>query len=333
MSGGVDSSVSAALLLNNFNVVGVTMRLFDNFNCIDAKSVANHLGINHYVADFHNQFADIQNYFIYEYLRGRTPNPCVHCNKFIKFGLLLDFAKSIGADFLATGHYARIIHEDNRFKLKKATDIKKDQSYVLYNLSADNLSRIIFPLGEMSKSDTRKLAESLNLPVANKPDSQEICFVPNDDYKAFIASRAGDAEALKAGNIVDTAGNILGRHNGVANYTIGQRKGLGIAAECPLYVVRLDVANHQVVVGKSEELFSDELTANNVHWIYKPKNFPVKLQAKIRYGFRVNDCIVESFGENLHVKFFEPQRAITKGQSIVFYDGDEVLGGGVIDNV
>ena len=342
MSGGVDSSLSAAILLyRGFEVVGVTMWLeneeFHEKSCCssqeiqDAKTVANQLGIVHYVADFRKIFREeVENYFVAEYLRGRTPNPCVHCNKKIKFGKLFDFAKYIGADFLATGHYARIVFEDDRFKLKKGVDIKKDQSYVLYNLTAENLSQIIFPLGDMSKDETRNVAESLNLPVAHKRDSQEICFIPNNDYKDFISRRADDVDALKAGEIVDTNGKVLGRHNGFANYTIGQRKGLGIAAECPLYVVRIDVAKRQVVVGKSDELFSDELTAENVHWIYTPKNFPVKLQAKIRYGFRVANCTVENFGENLRVKFDEPQRAITAGQSIVFYDDDEVLGGGTI---
>ena len=333
MSGGVDSSLTAAILLNRgFEVVGVTMQLDDvSAEFQDAKAVASQLGIVHYVADFRKIFrAEIENYFVAEYLRGRTPNPCVRCNKKIKFGKLFDFAKYIGADYLATGHYARIVFEDDRYKLKKGVDLKKDQSYVLYNLTAENLSRIIFPLGDMSKTETRTVAESLKLSVAHKRDSQEICFVPNNDYKDFISRRADNSNALKAGDIVDTSGKVLGRHNGVANYTIGQRKGLGIAAESPLYVVRIDVDKRQVIVGKSDELFSDELTVENVHWIYPPEKFPVKLQAKIRYGFRVADCTVENFGDNLHVKFNEPQRAITAGQSIVFYDGDEVLGGGVI---
>ena len=333
MSGGVDSSLTAAILLERgFEVFGVTMLLNDvatEFH--DAEKVADKLGIFHFTADFREIFKrEVEDYFVAEYLRGRTPNPCVRCNKKIKFGALFDFAKSHGADYLATGHYARIVFEDGRYKLKKGVDVKKDQSYVLYNLTAEMLPKIFLPLGDMSKVETRRLAEEMNLPVAHKPDSQEICFVPNDDYKNFISSRAGDADALKCGDIVDTEGKVLGRHNGVANYTIGQRKGLGIAAETPLYVVRLDVKKRQVVVGKSDEIFSSELTAENVHWIYKPKNFPVKLQAKIRYTPRIFDCVAESFGDNLRVKFFEPQRAVTSGQSIVFYDGDEVLGGGVI---
>ena len=342
MSGGVDSSLTAALLLDKgFEVVGVTMRLEDNEtdskSCCsqnelkDALAVANYLGIFHHVVDFRAIFeSEIENYFVEEYLRGRTPNPCVKCNKKIKFGKLFDFAKEIGADFLATGHYARTVFEDGRFKLKKAVDTYKDQSYVLYNLTPEKLSQIIFPLGELSKVETRKLAEEMHLPVAKKPDSQEICFVPNDDYKTFLKSRAQNSDALMSGEIVDTSGKVLGVHSGVANYTIGQRKGLGIAAPYPLYVVKLDVENHKVIVGKNEELFSSSLTAESVHWIYKPKIFPAKLQAKIRYGTKIFDCVVEEEKNFVRVKFSEPVRAITAGQSVVFYDGDELLGGGVI---
>jgi len=341
MSGGVDSSLTAALLIQRgFEVFGVTMWLetdeFNSRSCCssteirDAKIVAAQLGIKHFTADFRAEFnAEIENYFVEEYLKGRTPNPCVLCNKKIKFGKLFDFAQQLGADYLATGHYARIIFEDGRFKLKKAVDLKKDQSYVLYNLTPEKLSKIILPLGEFSKVETRALAEKLNLISAHKKDSQEICFVPNDDYKTFISTRAEDADALQPGEIVNTAGKILGRHNGVANYTIGQRKGLGIAAENPLYVLKLDVATRRVIVGSNAETFSKTLTAENVHWIYPPK-FPARVQAKIRYGFKVADCTVESFDEILKVTFDEPQRAITAGQSVVFYDGDEVLGGGVI---
>ena len=342
MSGGVDSSLTAALLLDKgFEVVGVTMRLEDNEtdskSCCsqnelkDALAVANYLGIFHHVVDFRAIFeSEIENYFVAEYLRGHTPNPCVKCNKKIKFGKLFDFAKSIGADFLATGHYARTVFEDGRFKLKKAVDTYKDQSYVLYNLTPEKLSQIIFPLGELSKTETRKLAEEMHLPVAKKPDSQEICFVPNDDYKTFLKSHAQNSDALMSGEIVDTSGKVLGVHSGVANYTIGQRKGLGIAAPYPLYVVKLDVENHKVIVSRNEELFSSSLTAENVHWIYKPKIFPAKLQAKVRYGTKIFDCVVEEEKNFVRVNFSEPVRAITAGQSVVFYDGDELLGGGVI---
>lgn len=341
MSGGVDSSLTAALLIQqNFEVIGVTMWLeteeFNSRSCCssseirDAKIVAAQLGIKHYVADFREIFqAEIENYFVEEYLKGRTPNPCVRCNKLIKFGKLFDFATEQGADFLATGHYAKVVFEDGRYKLKKAADLKKDQSYVLYNLTPEKLSKIILPLGEFSKVETRELAEKLKLISAHKKDSQEICFVPNDDYKSFIEARADSTDALEAGEIVNTAGKILGRHNGVANYTIGQRKGLGIAAENPLYVVKLDVENRRVIVGSNAETFSNTLTAENVHWIYQPK-FPARLQCKIRYGFRVADCTVEQVEDKVRVTFDEPQRAITAGQSVVFYNGDEVLGGAVI---
>ena len=251
------------------------------------------------------------------------------CNREIKFGRLFDFATELGADYLSTGHYARIIFEDGRFKLKQALDVRKDQSYVLYNLTADKLAKIILPLGEFSKTDTRRLAEEKNLPVAHKPDSQEICFVPDDDYKAFLQNFAPNADALKSGEIVDTCGKILGNHSGVANYTIGQRKGLGIAAPQPLYVTRLDVANKKVVVDTNDKLFSKTLTASDVHWIYKP-TLPKTLQAKIRYGSKFADCMVAEEENFLSVTFAEPQRAITPGQSIVFYDGDEVLGGAII---
>lgn len=332
MSGGVDSSLTAALLIQRgFEVFGVTMQIKDDSaEFDDAKKVAAQLGIKHFTADFRADFkAEIENYFVEEYLKGRTPNPCVLCNKKIKFGKLFNFAQELGADFLATGHYARIVFEDGRFKLKKAVDLKKDQSYVLYNLTPEKLSKIILPLGDFSKVETRALAEKLNLISAHKKDSQEICFVPNDDYKTFIAARAENADALMEGEIVDTAGKILGRHNGVANYTIGQRKGLGIAAENPLYVLKLDVERRRVVVGSNAETFSESLAAENVHWIYPPK-FPARLQCKIRYSPRVADCTVESLGEFLKVTFDEPQRAVTAGQSVVFYDCEEVLGGGVI---
>ena len=333
MSGGVDSSLTAALLIEQgFEVFGVTMLLSDGEeNISDAQKVCRHLGINHHVADLRKIFrAKVENYFVVEYLRGRTPNPCVRCNREIKFGALFDFAKNFGADFFSTGHYARIVFEDGRFKLKKAADVKKDQSYVLYNLTAEKLAKIILPLGNFSKVETRALAEKFNLPVAQKPDSQEICFVPDDDYKNFILSRAPTAQALQAGEIVDADGKILGTHRGVANYTIGQRKGLGIAAEHPLYVTRLDVENKKVIVGTNDNLFTKTLTAGDAHWIYKP-NLPKTLSAKIRYGSKIFSCNVIEEENFLRVEFVEPVRAITPGQSIVFYDGEEVLGGAIID--
>ena len=333
MSGGVDSSLTAALLIERgFDVVGVTGLFDDAQNLSDAQNVCAYLGIKHHVADFRKIFrTQVEDYFVAEYLRGRTPNPCVRCNREIKFGALFDTAvKNFGADFLATGHYAQVVFEDGRFKLKRAVDVRKDQSYVLYNLTADKLAKIILPLGELSKAETRSLAERLKIPVAHKPDSQEICFVPDDDYKSFVAARKPEAQALQAGDIVDANGKILGQHCGVANYTIGQRKGLGIAAPQPLYVTRLDIDGRKVFVDTGDKLFSDELTAHEAHWIYKP-TLPKSLHAKIRYGSRTAACTVAEDGNFLRVTFDEPQRAITAGQSVVFYDGDEVLGGAIID--
>lgn len=334
MSGGVDSSLTAALLLErNFEVIGVTMKLKNNSDkeISDAQKVAETLGIKFFVADFREDFQkEVVNYFVEEYLRGNTPNPCIMCNKKIKFGKLFDFAENIGADFLATGHYAKIIFEDGRYKLKKAADLKKDQSYVLYNLTAEKLSKIILPLGEFSKNETRALAEKLNLPVAQKKDSQEICFVPNDDYKTFLKNFPQTSAAFRSGKIIDTSGKILGTHKGFANYTIGQRKGLGIAAENPLYVTKIDAENNKIVVGNNSETFSKTLTAKNVHWIYKP-NFEKILDAKIRYGFKTAKCKIFEQENFLRVEFLEKQRAVTPGQSIVFYDNDEVIGGGIIE--
>ncbi len=341
MSGGVDSSLTAALLLERgFDVIGITMKLKSDDKTLcnneinDARQVSDFLGIRHYVVDFHESFQNkIVNNFIEEYLRGRTPNPCVACNKYIKFGKLFDFVKNIGADFLSTGHYARIDCVNGKFFLKKGCDLKKDQSYVLYNLTAEQLAKIILPLGEKSKEETRKLAEKFKLPVSHKPDSQEICFVPNDDYKKFLQGNANkNSAALQPGEIVSSDGKVLGKHNGVAFYTIGQRKGLGIAAENPLYVVKLDIEKRQVIVGGVEEVFCKVLTANNLHWIY-PQNFPLKATAKIRYGSKVADCIVNKIENgSVKVEFETLQRAVTAGQSIVFYDDDIVLGGGIICN-
>ena len=334
MSGGVDSSLTAAILqYRGFEVVGVTMRLDESGGCCDiadAQAIAEYLGIEYQVADYRKFFHDtVEKYFVEEYLSGRTPNPCVRCNREVKFGKLFEFADFIGADFLATGHYARVVTEGGRVQLKRAVDERKDQSYVLYNLTAEKLSRIIFPLGELTKSETRELAERLRLPVAHKPDSQEVCFVPNDDYKNFLQSAEPNAEALQSGEIVDASGKVLGSHSGVANYTIGQRRGLGIAAEHPLYVTGLNVARRQIIVGSSEKLFSKRLTAEDAHWIYKPQ-LPRTLHAKIRYGSRLAECTVAEDEKKLRLNFAEPQRAITPGQSVVFYDGEEVLGGAII---
>lgn len=333
MSGGVDSSLTAALLMERgFKVLGLTMQLTDESKAAnDARRVADCLNIEHHVIDLRAAFKHhVVDCFINDYLNGRTPNPCVECNKFIKFGALYDRAMELGADYFSTGHYARIELINGRHQLMKGLDRRKDQSYVLYNFRADQLPKIILPLGDQSKDRTRELAAQLKIPVADKPDSQEICFVPDDDYKAFLQSNAQQSKALEIGNIVDGDGKILGRHNGAAFYTIGQRKGLGIAAPEPLYVLGTDVERRQVIVGASSDLFSNTLIADRVHWIY-PIELPLRAEAKIRYGPRVAQCTVEEFDGRIKVTFDEPQRAITRGQSIVFYEGDRVLGGGIIE--
>lgn len=333
MSGGVDSSLTAALLLERgFDVIGLTMQLTDDSTAAadDARRVADFLHIEHHVVDLRAEFkAHVVNYFVDEYLNGRTPNPCVECNKFIKFGALFGRAMQFGADYFSTGHYARVERIGDRYQLLKGADLRKDQSYVLYNLRAEQLPKIILPLGAQSKDQTRAAAEKMGLPVAHKPDSQEICFVPNDDYKSFLKARASEAAALKAGAIIDVDGKILGEHNGAAFYTIGQRKGLGIAAPEPLYVVGTAVERREVIVGNSSDLFSSTLTVDDVHWIY-PVELPLRAEAKIRYSPRVAPCTVRSIDNRIAVRFDEPQRAITCGQSIVFYDDKIVLGGGKI---
>ncbi len=346
MSGGVDSSLTAAVLLEQgYNVFGVTMTLSDDSRekggstaIRDAKRVADELGIEHHVANYHVGFKqDVINYFINEYAHGRTPNPCVVCNNKIKFGRLLKDCMAMGADYVATGHYARtFIDEQGRCLVRKAVDAHKDQSYMLYTLNQFAISHFLFPMGEHSKAVTRQMAKDRNLVVAEKPESQEICFIPNDDYKAYLKLKAPDI--FKPGDVVDVNGKVLGRHEGIPFYTVGQRKGLGIAAEHPLYVVGLDVKNNRVIVGENKDVFAKGLIAKNLNFFTKDSfDEPFETSAKIRYGNRECKCTVspiEIDGEKAaELIFTEPQRAITPGQSAVFYDGDILVGGGVIDKV
>ena len=344
MSGGVDSSLTAAVLLEQgYNVFGVTMSLSDSSReaggstaARDAKRVADELGIKHYVVSYHEKFRnDVINYFINEYAHGRTPNPCVMCNNRIKFGQLLKDCMGMGADLVATGHYARNAQDETgRWLIKKGVDLHKDQSYVLYTLDQFAISHFLFPMGEHSKVVTRQMAEDRNLVVAKKPESQEICFIPNDDYKAYLKQMAPDI--FKPGEIVDTNGNVLGKHNGIPYYTIGQRKGLGIAAEHPLYVVGIDAKNNRVIVGENKDVFANGLIAENMHFITKDSfDEPFETSAKIRYGKKECRCKVSPLdgGKNAKIEFAEPQRAITPGQSVVFYDGDVLVGGGVINHL
>lgn len=347
MSGGVDSAVSAYLIKQEHEALGVTMKLHDetdnliygensccsNQDILDAKSVCALVGIPHEVHDFGASFREcVISDFINCYKNGSTPNPCVVCNRKIKFEALLKLALERGYDAIATGHYARIeLGKNGRYLLKKAVDLTKDQSYVLYSLSQHQLAHTIFPLGEMSKADARELAEKIGFTNAIKHDSQDICFVPDGDYVSFIERTTG--ETFKKGHFTDLNGRVLGTHEGIIKYTIGQRKGLGIAFGEPIYVVKKDVENNAVILGRNSDLFGTTLTASNINLISCERiNEPMRVKAKIRYNQKEQSATVEQIDENrIKVTFDEPQRAITKGQSVVLYDGDIVVGGGIIE--
>ena len=344
MSGGVDSSVTAALLKDRgFEVIGITMQIWersqDRNGCCgigsveDAKKVAYKLGIPHYVLNFRDIFKEkvIAN-FCEEYKDGRTPNPCIRCNQYIKFDALLKKARQIGADYIATGHYARIEFENKRkrYLLKKGIDFRKDQSYVLYVMNQEQLQHTLMPLGKFTKTQIRKIAKEKNLPVANKPESQEICFIPDNCYGEFLKEYI--PEGIRPGNIINKEGKVIGEHRGITFYTIGQRKGIGIAAKEPLYVTSINQENNTLVVGEKKDLFSDELIADNLNFVYMDKlETPIKVEAKVRYLHPAAQAVVTSEGDGrAKVKFDQPQQAITPGQAAVFYNGDIVVGGGTI---
>jgi tRNA-specific 2-thiouridylase len=344
MSGGVDSSVAAALLVEQgYEVIGVTMRLWTvhdaealpgKRNCCsvedvdDAVAVAQVLDIPHYVLNFEQQFREnVVDYFVAEYARGRTPNPCLACNEFIKYRTLLERAVALDADFLATGHYARAAHGPDRHRLLRAVDGAKDQSYVLYTLGQAELARLVFPIGEHTKDEVRGIAARCRLPVADKPDSEEICFVPNNDYRTFLAERL----PARTGEIVDiTTGAAVGTHQGITGYTVGQRKGLG-AFGAPRYVVGLEPERNLVLIGPDEALHRREAVAERLRFVSgSPPPAGIRIDAKVRYKSRPAAASLQVDGDTAIVRFDEPQRAITPGQALVFYDGDEVLGGGTI---
>ena len=346
MSGGVDSSVAAFLMKEQgCQCIGATMKLFHNEDigvkrtktCCsledveDARSVAFHLGIPYYVFNFSDDFkGQVIDRFIAAYERGATPNPCIDCNRYLKFERLYERARILGCDAIVTGHYARIEQENGRWLLKKSLDESKDQSYVLYSLTQEQLAHTRLPLGAMHKSETRRIAEEQGFYNADKPDSQDICFVPNGDYAGFIARFTG--HDCSAGDFVDEEGHVLGRHKGIVHYTVGQRKGLGIAADAPLYVKQIDAASNRVVLSGNESLFSRELTANDFNWIaYDVPPRELRASARVRYHQREQAATVTVLGDGrVHLVFDEPQRAITPGQAVVLYDGDTVLGGGTI---
>jgi tRNA-specific 2-thiouridylase len=345
MSGGVDSSAAAALLLEQgYDVVGITLKLWPQ-DCVsraedkccgpqavmDARSVSHKLGIPYYLIDEAEDFQkQVINYFAEEYKAGRTPNPCVMCNEKLKFGTLISRARQLGADYIATGHFARLEQSNGRFLLKRGRDSRKDQSYFLFSLRQEQLARSLFPLGELTKSDTRDIARESQLKTAEKEESMEICFVPDKDYGKFL-QQAKLAQKHK-GEIVDLQGRVLGYHDGIEFYTIGQRKGLGISAPKPLYVVNLDPAANRVIVGDEADLERDQFNIERCNWI--PFDTPpatLEVTAKIRYNHPGTPATVTPTpGGGAEVKLHATQRAITPGQACVFYDGDLVVGGGWI---
>src|SRR5260370_321533 len=360
MSGGVDSSTVAAMLrAEGHNIIGLTMQLWDQRrlaghdgmpesvqgrccsigDVYDARRVAETLGIPYYVVNHEERFErDVVRPFVEEYLAGRTPIPCSLCNNHLKFDQLLIVAQQIGADKIAPGHYAQVFLDAplNRWLLKRAADKSKDQTYFLFGLTQEQLSRTLFPLGGMTKPEVRELARKHSLAIAEKPDSQEICFVPGGDYKRFLEaylSERGDTPTGIAGEMVTTEGKVIGEHAGVHNFTVGQRKGLGVATGSPLYVIQIKNDTRQVVVGKDEELYSRRLRARRVNLISTAElRQPIRVAVKIRHRHQPAPATIESVGpDEVRVTFDEPQRALTPGQAAVFYDGDTVVGGGWIE--
>jgi tRNA-uridine 2-sulfurtransferase len=335
MSGGVDSSMAAALLKQQgHEVIGATMELYGSDSPTraseDARKVADALDIPHFVYDFRDIFTNtIIDNFCKEYGAGRTPNPCVLCNRFIKFGLLWEKAQEAGAEYLATGHYAGIGQKDGRYLLKKGADNSKDQSYFLYRLTQEQLKHTLFPLSGMTKARVKELAQKMMLPTASRPESQEICFVPEDNYAGFVEEYL-DTIALP-GPILDGTGKVIGQHQGITHYTIGQRRGLGIALPEPLYVTGIDAKKNTITVGPKEQIFSSEINVSSLNWITSAPAESVKVQAKIRYRAKEAGAVITPISDKeIFIEFDTPQMAVTPGQSVVFYDGDTVTGGGII---
>lgn len=346
MSGGVDSSLAAKLMKDKgLDCIGCTMKLYHNEDagiessrtCCslddveDARSVAYKLGMPFYVFNFTDAFRDtVIRKFIESYENGITPNPCIDCNRYMKFDKLYERAKTLGCDYIVTGHYARIEEENGKFVLKKALDETKDQSYVLYSMTQDQLVHTMFPIGSMQKTEVRAIAKESGFVNADKPDSQDICFVPNGDYASVIELQTGKESA--EGNFVDKQGNNLGRHKGVIHYTIGQRKGLGVSSTEPLYVCNICPKDGNVVLGSNDDLFSREADVSDFNWISgEVPGSEFRCKAKIRYRQPEQwVTVIPTGADTVHIVFDEPQRAITPGQAAVFYDGDTVLGGGTI---
>ena len=349
MSGGVDSTVAAAVLMQSYHVTGVTMRLFTNDEidvsegktCCslddvqDARYAANKLGIEHYVYNFGERFREcVIDRFSNAYINGMTPNPCIDCNRYIKFDTLLKRAEMLGYDYIATGHYVRRGYDEKagRYILMKGADESKDQSYVLYNLTQEQLSKTLFPIGELTKTKTRETAMKYGFDNASKPDSQDICFVPDGDYAGFIEYYTGIK--FPKGNFTDKDGNILGEHSGIIRYTIGQRKGLGIALGKPAYVISKNTVDNTVVLGDNEDLFCDTVYAEDVNWVsIACPDEPLRVEAKIRYNQKAQPAVLYPLSDNKFKLVFDaPQRAVTPGQAAVCYIGDLLICGGAISN-
>lgn len=345
MSGGVDSSVAAAILMKDYEITGATLRLFTNDDIMldksksccslddveDARFVAHKLGFDHYVYNFGERFKEcVIDKFNNSYINGLTPNPCIDCNRFIKFDALLKRAELLENDFIATGHYVRRGYDkaSGRYYLKKGIDPSKDQSYVLYGMTQEQLSKTLFPIGELTKEQTRKIAHEYGLINASKPDSQDICFVPDGDYAGFIEGYTG--KKFPKGDFIDKDGNVIGQHNGIIRYTVGQRKGLGVAFGKPVYVISKDIESNTVTLGTNEELFCDTAYANDVNWVSVPvSEEPMRVTAKIRYNQKEQAATLYPLDSGkIKLVFDQPQRAITYGQALVCYSGEFLICGG-----
>ena len=341
MSGGVDSSVSALLLKKEgYDVVGATLELFAGSSCcnintyIDAKNVCNQIGIPHFTFNYKDEFKKyVIDDFINCYANCKTPNPCIECNKYMKFGIMFEKAKEMGCEYIATGHYAKTEYSEKygRWVLKKSNAGKKDQSYVLWNIPKDLIEHVVFPLSDFeSKDEIRKIASENNLKVANKPDSEDICFIPDGNYKKFLENNS-DIKP-KEGNIVNSKGDILGKHTGLYNYTIGQRKGLGISNPVPLFVLGFNPLKNEVIVGEESELYKKEITVSDINLLLVDEiKTQMEVTVKTRYSSKEAKAKIIQEGTNIKVVFDEPQKAITPGQSAVFYIDDIVVGGGKIE--